>query len=107
MITFRGTTLSGLAAGIFLISGPALAETTLVACESQQSIEQALTSDGGIMPDDCRPISVARLTSDGRDLCLLDLSQSDADFISSLRDVAAPDQWWVLCDELAELAASP
>ncbi len=88
-----------------VLSDPGLAQATLTACESQQSLEQAVTSDGSIMPDDCRPISAARLTSDGRELCLIDLSQSDGGLIDSLQYVASPDQWWVACSELERLAA--
>jgi len=106
MITLPVTSFTRFAACLLLLSGPAFAQSPLIACESQQSLEQALTSDGGIMPDDCRPISVDRLTSDGRDLCLIDLSQSDGGFISDLRDVAAPEQWWVACSELAGLAVA-
>lgn len=98
--------LLSFSAGFIVLSGMAIAQTSSVACESQQSLEQTLTSDGAIMPDDCRPISVERLTSDGRDLCLLDLSESGGGIISDLRDAAAPAQWWVACDELGQLAAS-
>lgn len=98
--------VAGLAASMLLLSGPAFAQTPLVACESQKSLEQTLNSDGGIMPDNCRSISVAKLASDGRELCLIDLSQPDGGIISNLRDVAAPDKWWVRCNELADLAAA-
>lgn len=101
MIPFPRPAFVSLAAFLAVLSGPAFAQTTLTACESQQSLEQALASNGGIMPDDCRPISVTRLTGDGRELCLIDLSQSDGGLIDSLRDVAAPDQWWVACSALA------
>ncbi len=90
-----------------LLSGMAFAQTSHLACETQQSLEQALTSDGDIMPDDCRTISVDRLSSDGRDLCLVDLSEADGGLISDLRDVAAPAKWWFGCDELMELVAPP
>lgn len=83
------------------------AQTSHVACEPQQSLEQALTSDGDIMPDDCRTISVERLSRDGRDLCLVDLSEADGGLISDLREVAVPAKWWFGCDELMELAAPP
>jgi hypothetical protein len=99
----RPTTLF---ACLALMSGPALAQSSLTACESQQSLEQSLQSDGGIRPDDCRPISVARLSSEGRELCLIDLSQPDSGIIASLRDVAAPDQWWVLCSDLVDVGVT-
>lgn len=100
------TPLAGVAACVALLSGPAFAQSSLMACESQQSLEQSLQSDGGIMPDDYRPISVARLSTEGQELCLIDLSQSDGGIISSLRDVAAPDQWWVLCSDRAGVGAA-
>ena len=106
MITSWKTIFSSLAASMLLVSGPSFAQTPLMACESQQSLEQALTSEGGIMPDDCRSISVARLANNGRELCLMDLSQPEGGIISNLRDAASTDQWWVACRELANLAAS-
>ncbi|WP_019956605.1 hypothetical protein [Yoonia vestfoldensis] len=89
-----------LAAITLALSTPAGAQTPVIACQSQQSLEQALTSNGEIMPDDCRPISIARLSNDGQDLCLLDLSRDDSSLIDTLRDAAAPDQWWMLCADL-------
>ncbi|ARU01579.1 hypothetical protein [Yoonia vestfoldensis] len=86
---------------------PLAAQTPVTACQSQQSLEQALTSQGEIMPDDCRAVSLARLSSDGQDLCLLDLSRDDGTLIGSLRDAAAPDQWWMLCEELMAGATGP
>jgi hypothetical protein len=87
------------------LSAPVVAQTPLVACQSQQSLEQALISDGEIMPDDCRPVSIARLSSDGQELCLLDLSSDDSSLLDSLRDAAAPDQWWTLCSDLTASAS--
>ena len=95
-----------MAAFMVSLSGPVLAQAPLIACENQQSLEQALTSDGDIMPDDCRPIRIEKLTSAGRELCLIDLSRSDDGLISSLRDATSPDQWWVACAELQGVAAS-
>ncbi|MFU8863877.1 MAG: hypothetical protein ACNA7O_08170 [Rhodobacterales bacterium] len=104
-IMINGTFIS-LSATLMFLSGMATAQTSQVACESQQSLEQTLTSDGAIMPDDCRTISIERLTSDGRDLCLVDLSESGGGIISDLRDVAAPAEWWFACDELEQLTAT-
>lgn len=99
------TAAFGSLAGIMVcISGMAFAQSPPIACENQQSLEQALASDGGIMPDDCRPISIERLNSDGRDLCLVDLSQPDDGLIGSLREAAAPVEWWVTCEALSRLA---
>ncbi len=101
MITAPRLTLTLLS---LTLAPPLAAQSPVTACESQQSLEQALTSDGEIMPDDCRAISVARLSSDGQELCLLDLSSGDASLIGSLRDAAAPDQWWMLCADLTASA---
>ncbi len=83
---------------------PALAQTSIPLCESQHSLEQVLESDGTILPDDCREASIARLESDGRALCLIDLSQPEGGLIDDLRDVAAAQQWWAECAALAEQA---
>lgn len=85
-----------------LMSMPVAAQTPALACGSQQSLEQALMSSGEIVPDDCRPVRLSRLTSEGRDLCLLDLSQTDDGLIGSLRDVATQEQWWLDCNDLAD-----
>ncbi|MFC7703654.1 hypothetical protein ACFQXB_05540 [Plastorhodobacter daqingensis] len=95
---------AGIALGAALIAAPVLAQETAMACESQQSLQQVLESNGSIQPDDCRPIGIAQLEASGRSLCLIDLSQQDGGLIDDLRGVAAAQEWWLDCSELTRLA---
>lgn len=85
---------------------PAMAQTSFTACESQHSLEQVFESDGTILPDDCREATIAQLESNGRTLCLMDLSRQDGGLMDDLRDVAAVQEWWVDCTALTEQAGS-
>ena len=86
-------------------SVPAAAQVQTQACESQQSMEQILDTDGGLSPDDCRVVTLTRLQSDAGDLCVLDFSGADGGVVDDLLAVARTDQWWVACDSLTEAAA--
>lgn len=70
-----------------------------VACPSQQDLEQLMSSNGDIRPEDCTVIDVSKLSSDGQELCLIDFGV-DEGFLGRLREVAMPSQWWVRCDDL-------
>ena len=72
----------------------------VVACPSQDELEQSINSAGSITPDDCTTLQLNSLTSDNGDLCLIDFGL-DQGFIGQLRDAAFPTQWWVRCDDLA------
>jgi hypothetical protein len=86
---------------LMAISGIAAhAQESLIARERQQELEQVLSSEGQIMPDGCRNISVAALVSDDQRLCLLDLSSDGEDLFDQLREAAISEQWWVLCEQL-------
>jgi hypothetical protein len=76
------------------------AQESLIACERQQELEQVLSSEGRIMPDGCRNISVTALVSDDQRLCLLDLSSDGEDLLDQLREAAISEQWWVQCEQL-------
>ncbi len=69
------------------------------ACPSQQELEQALSSDGRFIPDDCRQLSITSM-SDGR-ICVLDFrAGSNPGVLDRLADAAVPTQWWVACERL-------
>lgn len=70
------------------------------ACESQQELEQVISSDGSILPDGCRTATVNSLESNGEDLCLIDLSSSDDGIIGQIQDAAVSQKWWVRCADL-------
>jgi hypothetical protein len=79
---------------------PATAQETITICETQQELEQVIGSDGSIMPDACRTMTISTLTADGVQLCYMDFS-SDGGVLGALRDAAAPAAWWARCDQLA------
>ncbi|WP_297110522.1 hypothetical protein [uncultured Devosia sp.] len=91
------------AAGLF-VPLPAAAQIGAdpVACPSQQDLEQFVSSNGDIQPEDCTVIDISKLTSEGQELCLIDFGV-DEGFLGRLREVAMPSQWWVRCEDL-ELA---
>jgi hypothetical protein len=74
------------------------------ACQSQQDLEQILNSDGQLMPDGCRNISVTPVRSENGTLCVIDFSEAGEGLLEGLRDAALPDQWWVQCDRLTASA---
>ena len=76
------------------------ASEPVVACPTQSELEQAISSSGSIIPEECTTLQVNSLTSDNGELCLIDFGL-DEGFIGRLRDAAFPSQWWVRCDALA------
>jgi hypothetical protein len=70
------------------------------ACQSQQDLEQILNSDGQLMPDGCRNLSITPVRSENGTLCVIDFSEAGQGVLEGLRDAALPDQWWVRCDSL-------
>ncbi len=88
-----------------LAATPGFAQSPMVICESQQSLEQTLDSDGSILPDDCRSASIAQLDTNERTLCLIDLSEQEGGLMDDLRNVATAQEWWVECSELVDHAS--
>ena len=84
------------------LSMPAAAQETLTGCQSQRSLEQVISSDGKLMPDDCRMLKVTPVETDRGRLCVVDLSSSQDGVLQQLRDVASAQQWWVRCDALGQ-----
>ena len=84
-----------------LLTVPAAAQETLIGCQSQQSLEQVISSDSRLTPDDCRALKVTRVTKGPDGVCVVDLSTAQDGVLQQLRDVAMPEQWWVRCDALA------
>lgn len=100
---------AGTALALAVGGGPALGQTvlddTIYACTSQQELEQTVQSSGSIVPDGCRTLSVALLTSDTEELCLLSFAAGDEDLLGQLQEAAAPSEWWLRCDALAAALA--
>ncbi|UIJ72184.1 hypothetical protein [Aurantimonas sp. HBX-1] len=92
------------------ISAPAVAQDAaparqgFPACQTQQDLEQILNSDGQLMPDGCRTLSITPVRSENGTLCVIEFSEAGQGVLQNLRDVALPDQWWVRCDSLTENA---
>jgi hypothetical protein len=92
-------TLVGVLAG----TSPALAQTVPTACESQRSLEQVIQSEGELMPDDCRRLSITSIPTEVARLCQLNFqTPSDPGVLDRLTEATAPTQWWVECARLAE-----
>ncbi|MDQ0325115.1 hypothetical protein J2R99_000964 [Rhodopseudomonas julia] len=81
---------------------PAAAQERFPACQSQQSLQQIIGSNGELMPSDCRNLTITRLKSDSGSLCLIDFSNAGGGVVQALRDAAMPEKWWVRCDQLSE-----
>lgn len=96
---------AGAALLLFLSPLAATADMSGVAvCEDQQGLEQVIGSNGDIMPDGCRRLTISVLEDGGERLCLLDFSSREEGFVDQLRDAAFSDRWWVRCDALGSAA---
>ena len=84
------------------VAAPATAQEAFPARQSQQSLEQIIASDGRLMPDDCRRLTVTAVRGDRGRLCVIDFSQAGGGVLDRLREAALPAQWWVRCDRLAD-----
>jgi hypothetical protein len=83
-----------------LIGVPGWAQEAFPACQSQQSLEQVIATDGDLVPDDCRQVRVTEVPSDAGPLCVLDMSGTGEGVLDTLRDAALPEEWWVRCESL-------
>jgi hypothetical protein len=85
--------------------GQVATDSQVFACTSQQELEQTMQSDGSIVPDGCRTVSVNTLSSEGQELCLLNFDAGEEDILGQLQEAALPSEWWVECDALAAAIA--
>lgn len=88
-----------------LMMAPALlakAEDPLIACPSQQELEQVLQSGGDLIPEECRRLIVSRVETAAGPLCMIDFQPRNPGMLDRLTAVAAPMQWWVRCEVLAD-----
>jgi hypothetical protein len=80
----------------------AQADRSFPACETQQQIEQVLGSKGQYVPSDCRRLTITKIQSTGKDVCILDFETAgDRTFLDRLRNAAVPTKWWVECTKLS------
>lgn len=75
-------------------------ETSMTACESQQEMEQVIQSDGDLMPDGCRTLTITSVDADTGELCVLDFEAADPGMLDALQEEVTTTQWWVDCAEL-------
>jgi hypothetical protein len=90
-------------AGALACAASAVAEEkrAFAACPSQQQLEQVMGSNGQFVPGDCRELTITRIQTGSREVCVLDFESSgDANFLDRLRSAAVPTQWWVACENL-------
>lgn len=100
-----GATILAAAAIPTPVRAQTVTETSVFACTSQQELEQTMQSDGAIVPDGCRTVSVESLTADGEELCLLNFAAGEEDILGQLQEAALPSEWWVECEALAAAIA--
>ena len=77
------------------------AEEAVMACQEQAQLEQVRASDGDILPEGCRDVSVSVLENGGDRLCLLDFTGAGDGLIDQLREAAVTERWRVDCRDLA------
>ena len=95
---------SWIAALVVMTLSPAFAQDdrSFPACETQQQIEQFLGSNGQYVPSDCRKLTITKIQSAGKDVCVLDFETAgDRTFLDRLRNAAVPTKWWVECTRLS------
>ena len=77
-------------------------ETSLTACESQQEMEQVIQSNGDLMPDGCRTLTITSVEAEAGELCVLNFEATDPGLLDSLQEEVTTTQWWVDCAELTD-----
>jgi hypothetical protein len=82
------------------VASPAVAQTSFPACPSQQDLEQVIGSDGELLPDGCRMLTVTPVESPSGELCMIEFEAPDPGVLDTLADAAVPTRWWVECADL-------
>lgn len=87
--------------GILLLGTAGVsAQESLIACQEQSQLEQVSASNGDIMPEGCREVTVSVLDGDGDRLCLVDFTGTGEGLIDQLREAAVTERWWLHCEDL-------
>ncbi len=63
-------------------------------------MEQVIQSDGDLMPDGCRTLTITSMDADAGELCVLNFEAADPGLLDSLQEEVTTTQWWVDCAEL-------
>ena len=98
----RMSFVAGGLAGLWL-AGAASAQEAVVACPSQEGLQEYIDSNGGSLPQDCRQITVEEA---GGGVCSFEIGGGgDEDgLMAALAGAAVPTQWWARCGALEEAA---
>ncbi|WP_434620950.1 hypothetical protein [Azospirillum sp. B2RO_4] len=96
---------AGAACALAWIAAPSPAsaqasQDAVVACHTQQQIEQLVRDNGQIMPDGCRNIRIRTVNRPTGDLCVLDISQTNGGITGAIVEATTDTQWWVRCRDL-------
>jgi hypothetical protein len=81
-------------------TSPALAQVSFPACESQQEMEQVIQSEGELMPEGCRTVTVTPVDTPAGELCALEFQEEDPGIVGAIAEAAVPTQWWVACADI-------
>jgi hypothetical protein len=91
--------------GILLLATAAVgAQDAVIACQEQAQLEQVHASDGDIMPEGCRKVTVSVLEDDGERLCLVDFAGTGEGLVDQLREATVTERWWMRCEDLLQAA---
>jgi len=87
---------------LFHGAGSALAADPLQVriCPSRDKVENILQSDGKLMPDGCRTVTVTRVQSPAGSICSIDFGQDSQGILGTVRDAVTTTQWWTACSNL-------
>ncbi|NYZ10930.1 hypothetical protein HL658_00085 [Azospirillum sp. RWY-5-1] len=99
-MTIPRIAILGLLAATVTAAGPAMAQTQIPVCGTQEQLEQLIRDQGRIIPDGCRKVSITAVESQSGPLCAIDTAASDPGIIGSLRQAATDTRWWTACENL-------
>ncbi len=74
--------------------------SSFIGCKSEQQLKKVISSSGKLASDGCRSIRIVPVKTDSGRLCVIDLSGSGKGVLSTLRNTALTEKWWVRCDVL-------
>ncbi len=91
------TILAMLILAMMGLPGPAAAQTTLVACDTQQRLEQVISSEGQFMPEGCRDVTATRIESQVGEICVIRFPTE------GITGAITGNEWWIRCDDLSAI----
>ena len=82
------------------VAAPAPAQESFTACETQQDLEQVIQSQGELMPEGCRTVTITSVDSPAGELCVIDIGEQDPGIVGAITEAAVPTQWWMACADI-------